>query len=70
MSVSSAVAVLVPQVVGVASAPRGPPKNERLNCENGSCGALSIVAVTWPVAGSVAISPGSLTVTPPPWATM
>ena len=66
---SLAVAVLVPQVTGVASAARAPPKKLSPKWLNGSCGALSIVAVIWPVCGSVAISPVSLTVTPPPWAT-
>ena len=66
---SDAVAVLVPQVCGVAMTALWPPKKSRLKRLNGSCGALSIVVVTWPVCGSVSIWPASLTVTPPPWAT-
>ena len=57
---ASRVAVLVPQVVGVASAARAPPKKFSPKWLNGSCGALSIVAVIWPVCGSVAISPREL----------
>ena len=68
--VGTPVAVLVPQVVGVANTALGPPKKFSPKWLNGSCGALSIVVVTCPVCGSGLIWPASLIVTPPPWATM
>src|SRR5436305_13956471 len=42
----------------------GPPRKERANDENGTCGRLSKTVVSWPVFGSGVTVPGSLIFTP------
>ena len=60
----SVVVVKSPQVCGVASAARGPPRKSSVKSSNGSCGLSSKVAVSWPVCGSACTWPGSFTTTP------
>src|ERR1051325_3426295 len=50
--VRSTCVVYLPQRGGVASDAFEPPGNCTSMRENGSCGVLSKVAVSWPVAGS------------------
>src|SRR4029077_17943320 len=61
---SEAPVVNVPQLSGVTSAPRGPPKRPSLSSPNGSCGLSSNVVVIWPVARSSSTCPASLTSAP------
>ncbi len=68
-AVNCALVVYVPQVGGFSSGARGPSLNARCKFENGSCGLSSNVEVSWPVAGSASIFPGSLRITPGPLAT-
>src|SRR4029077_7628323 len=56
--IRSDVVVYVPQPVGVASSPRGPPKKCSFNKLNGNCGFSLNTPVTWPVTGPGVRFPG------------
>ena len=58
------VAVNDPQLSGVATAARAPPKKSSLKSLNGSCGLLSNVVTSCPLAGLGTTWPASLTSTP------
>ena len=60
----TALEVFGPQVGGLVRIPFAPPLNLSLKAENGSCGFSASVVVSWPVRGSAATLPISLTEMP------